>query len=76
MDCVYFSPGYCAIKEDTCPCPRQTTKEEAAFEEAEKLFNDELDYKKMLCKFGGNSEGGKKHKKPVKKKKIDYFEEV
>jgi len=80
VDCIFYvdKPYYhCTLHIDTCPCERQETEEEARFEEAKRLFNDEINYKKTLCQFGGNSgTSGKKHKKPPKKKKFDYLEEV
>jgi len=75
VDCVYFSPGYCAIKEDTCPCPRQMTKEEADYEQARKLFYAEVNYKKTLCHFtGGSRDGGRKREKP--KRNPNLWEDV
>lgn len=42
--------------------------------DAEKLFNQEIEDKKKLCKFGGSSSPGRK--KEAKKKKPDLFGEV
>ncbi len=81
MNCVFWSEAGCAITDNDCPCgymeAREEHEDEKKYDEALKLFDDEINFKKSLCKFGGGANSGKKYKKDRRGgKKFDQYEEV